>query len=81
MVVLCRSFRLCFYVSFFFFFFTRDRHTKQKKKICMLKTHLGAVYDCKTSQIILNLLHMHIQCYIDDLYHIGRIVAFAMFSK
>ena len=27
------------------------------------------------------LLRMHIQCYIDDVYHIGRIVAFAMFSK
>ena len=64
---------------FFVVVVSRNRHTKQKKK-CMLKTHLRAVYDCKTSQIILNLICMHIR-YIDDLYHIGRIVAFATFSK
>ena len=44
-----------------FFPSPRDQHTKQKKKCCMLKTQLAAVYDCKTSRIIVIFLCMRLQ--------------------
>ena len=49
--------------SSFFFFFPRDRHTKQEKMLhaIYIKTQLAAVDDCRTSQFVVILLCMHIQ--------------------
>ena len=39
---------MLFMFLFFLFFFPRDQQTKQKKKKMSQKTHLVAVFDCRT---------------------------------
>ena len=39
------------YLLYLAFFFSRDRHTKQKKKCCTLKIQHATVYDCRTVSI------------------------------